>query len=42
MRGSEEARKAMLQIAEIFHSNLDYDRELHPMFQHLRPALLEI
>ena len=42
MKGSAEARAAMEELVNIFHSNLDADDELHPMFQLLRPAIKEI
>lgn len=42
LKGSKEAKAAMEELVQIFHSNLDADDELHPMFQHLRPAIKEI
>lgn len=42
LRGCPEAKTALAEVVEIFHSNLDYDDTIHPMYRHVRPALLDI
>ena len=42
LRGSEEAREGMRELVRIYHSNMDYDDTIHPMYHHVRPALDEI
>lgn len=36
---SETGRKALEELIEIFHSKMDADDTIHPMFQHVRPPL---
>lgn len=36
---SEIGRKALEELIEIFHSKMDVDDTIHPMFQHVRPPL---
>ena len=42
LRGCEEAKVALTEVVQIFHSNLDYDNTIHPMYRHVRPALMDI
>jgi len=36
---SETGRKALEELIEIFHSKMNADDIIHPMFQHVRPPL---
>ena len=40
--GSEEAKRYMEELTTIYHSNLNVDDELHPMFRAVRPAVKEL
>lgn len=42
LRGCEEAKAAMQELVEIYHSNMHADDALHPMFRCVRPALKEL
>ncbi len=42
LRGSPEAKSAVAELVSIYHSNMDYDDSIHPMFRHVRPALKEL
>lgn len=42
LRGSPEAKTAIEELVQIYHSNMDYDDTIHPMYRCVRPALKEI
>lgn len=42
LRGSPEAKALIEELVQIYHSNMDYDDEIHPMYRCVRPALKEI
>lgn len=42
LRGSAEAKEKLAEVVRIFHSNLEFDAELHPMYRHVRPAYLDV
>lgn len=42
LRGSAEAKAAIEELVRIYHSNMDYDDTIHPMYRCVRPALKEI
>lgn len=42
LRGCEEAKTAMQELVQIYHSNMNADDKLHPMFRCVRPALKEL
>lgn len=42
LHGSDEAKEGMRELIKIYHSNMDYDDSIHPMYHHVRPALDEL
>ena len=42
LRGCEEAKVAMQELVQIYHSNMHADDKMHPMFRCVRPALKEL
>lgn len=42
LKGCPEAKEAVAELVSIYHSNMDYDDSIHPMFRCVRPALKEL
>ena len=42
LKGDAGAKEGMRELVKIYHSNMDYDDSIHPMYHHVRPALDEI
>lgn len=42
LMGCEEARPLLTELAQILHSNLDYDNEEHPQWHFVRPPVMVV